>query len=147
MNILKRDLIPVTKDFSSLLENFFRGQQLDDASFIDTTTWSPAVDLKEEKDRFLVIADIPGVKKDDINISLENNVLSISGSRKYEKEEKKENYTRIERSQGQFYRRFSLPRTADDAKISAKYKSGVLEISIPKKSTAVEKRIDVKIEE
>ncbi|KTD31969.1 MULTISPECIES: Hsp20/alpha crystallin family protein [Legionella] len=145
-SLLKREYFPMQKDFGKLLENFFRGQ-LDDSSFVDTGTWAPAVDIKEEKDRFLVVADIPGVKKEDMNISLENNILTLHGSRSFEKTEKKEDYTRIERSQGQFYRRFSLPETADDTKISAKYKHGVLEISIPKKKAATQKKIDVKIDE
>lgn len=146
MSSIRREYFPLQKDFGKLLENFFRGQ-LDDSSFVDTGNWAPAVDIKEEKDRFLVIADIPGVKKEDIHISLEHDILTIHGSRSFEKTEKREDYSRIERSQGQFYRRFSLPQTADDAKISAKYKHGVLEISIPKKKAALEKKIDVKIEE
>lgn len=145
MAIGKRDYLPIHKDFGTFLENFFRGS--DDSSFVDTGNWAPAVDIKEEKDHFLVIADIPGVKKEDMHISLENNILTLHGERHFEKTENKKGYSRIERSEGQFYRRFSLPPTADDAKISAKYKHGVLEISIPKKQAAVEKRIDVKIEE
>lgn len=143
MNIIKRDYYPLTKDFSQLLEHFFKTQP-DESSF---GTWAPAVDIKEEKDRFLVIADIPGVNKEDIHISLENNLLTIQGERHFEKTENKDNYSRMERVQGQFYRRFSLPETADESHISAKCKHGVLEISIPKKKVAVEKRIEVKVEE
>lgn len=147
MSMLKRNYLPVSRDVGSLLENFFRGQP-EDASFVDTGTWAPAVDIKEEKDRFLVIADIPGVSKENIQISLEHNVLTLQGERSFEKkEEEKNGYTRSERIQGQFYRRFSLPQTADDTKISAKYKQGVLEIVIPKKTAAIEKKIAIKIEE
>ncbi|KTD58909.1 heat shock protein, Hsp20 family [Legionella sainthelensi] len=146
MSTIRRDYFPVYNEIGSLLDNFFKGQQLD-ASFVDTSSWAPPVDIKEEKDRFLVLADIPGVNREDIQISLEHNVLTLRGERHFEKTEKKEGYTRIERSQGQFYRRFSLPQTADDAKISAKYKQGVLEISIPKKQTAVQKKIDITVEE
>ncbi|KTD61318.1 heat shock protein, Hsp20 family [Legionella santicrucis] len=146
MSIIRRDYFPVYNEIGSLLDNFFKGQQLD-ASFVDTSSWAPPVDIKEEKNRFLVLADIPGVNKEDIQISLEHNVLTLRGERHFEKTEKKEGYTRVERSQGQFYRRFSLPQTADDAKISAKYKQGVLEISIPKKQTAVQKKIDITVEE
>ncbi|KTC72427.1 heat shock protein, Hsp20 family [Legionella birminghamensis] len=144
MNGIKRDYFPIRKDIGSLLENFFKTQ---DASFVDTGTWAPAVDIKEEKDRFVVIADIPGVKSEDIHISLENNLLTIQGERYFEKSEEKEGYSRMERSQGQFYRRFSLPQTADEGKISAKCKHGVLEVIIPKKNHAVEKRIEVKVED
>ncbi|MCW8408266.1 Hsp20/alpha crystallin family protein [Legionella sp. PATHC035] len=146
MSIVRRDYFPVYNEIGSLLDNFFRGHQTD-SSIVDTSTWAPPVDIKEEKDRFLVLADIPGVNKEDIQISLEHNILTLRGERYFEKTENKDDYTRMERSQGHFYRRFSLPQTADDAKISAKYKQGVLEISIPKKEMAVEKKIDITVEE
>ncbi|QLZ69951.1 Hsp20/alpha crystallin family protein [Legionella sp. PC1000] len=146
MSIVRRDYFPVYNELGSFLDNFFRGQS-SDSSIVDTSTWTTPVDIKEEKERFLVLADIPGVNKDDIQISLEHNILTLRGERHFEKTENKNGYTRIERSQGQFYRRFSLPQTADDTKISAKYKQGVLEISIPKKEMAVEKKIDITVEE
>ncbi|HHF7366720.1 TPA: Hsp20/alpha crystallin family protein [Legionella bozemanae] len=146
MSIIRRDYFPVYNELGSFLENFFRGQQAD-SSIVDTSTWTTPVDIKEEKERFLVLADIPGVNKEDIQISLEHNILTLRGERHFEKTENKNGYTRMERSQGQFYRRFSLPQTADDTKISAKYKQGVLEISIPKKEMAVEKKIDITVEE
>lgn len=145
MSLIKRDHTPFAKDMSQFLDNFFKGES--DSSFIDTGTWAPAVDIKEEKDCFVVIADIPGVNKNDIHVSLENKLLTIQGERKFEKTENKENYSRTERVQGQFYRRFSLPQNVDEAKIDAKYKHGVLKISIPKKDTVMEKRIEVKLDE
>ncbi|QLZ68911.1 Hsp20/alpha crystallin family protein [Legionella sp. PC1000] len=145
MNTLRRSL-PMYQEMNSLLENFFNPQR-DDASFIETSTWSPLVDIKEEKDRFVVLADIPGVKKEDIDISLEQHVLTLKGERHFEKSEERNGYTRRERAQGQFYRRFSLPQTADDSKITARYAYGVLEISIPKKETAAEKKIAVTLED
>lgn len=140
MSIVRRDYFPVYNELGSFLDNFFRGQS-SDSSIVDTSTWTTPVDIKEEKERFLVLADIPGVNKEDIQISLEHNILTLRGERHFEKTENKNGYTRTERSQGQFYRRFSLPQTADDTKISAKYKQGVLEISIPKKEIAVEKKL------
>ncbi|HHT0593841.1 TPA: Hsp20/alpha crystallin family protein [Legionella anisa] len=145
MNTLRRTL-PMYQEMNSLLENFFNPQR-DDASFIETSTWSPLVDIKEEKDRFVVLADIPGVKKEDIDISLEQHVLTLKGERHFEKSEERNGYTRRERTQGQFYRRFSLPQTADDSKITARYTHGVLEISIPKKEAAAEKKIAITLEE
>ncbi|WP_419419788.1 Hsp20/alpha crystallin family protein [Legionella sp. D16C41] len=147
MSNLKREYFPsLYRDFNSLWDNFLRGQQ-DDSSFVTTSTWAPSVDIKEEKNQFVVIADIPGVNKEDIHISLENNLLTIQGERHFDKTEERNGYTRVERAQGQFYRRFSLPQTVDDAKISAKYKQGVLEVIIPKKKAALEKKIDIKVEE
>ncbi len=144
MNLIKRDYVPVTKDLNQFLEHFLKGQS--DSSFIDTGTWAPAVDIKEEKGQFIVTADIPGVDIADIHISLENNVLTIQGKRGFEKTENPEAYSRIERIQGQFYRRFSLPQSADEAKIDASYKNGVLQVVIPKKETAKGMRIEVRSE-
>lgn len=146
MNTLRRTM-PMYRDMGNLLEGFFNLQKQDDSSCIETSTWSPLVDIKEEKDCFLVIADIPGVKREDISISLEQHVLTLKGERQFEKTEQHQGYTRRERSQGQFYRRFSLPQTADDAKITARYANGVLEIKIPKKEAAAEKKIEISVEE
>jgi len=142
-----RRTFPVSQNMSGLLEQFLNPLQQEDASFIETGTWMPLVDIKEEKDRFLVIADIPGVKKEDVDISLEQHVLTLKGVRHFEKSEHPNGYTRRERAQGQFYRRFSLPHTADDAKITARYAHGVLEIAIPKKEAATEKKIEITVEE
>ena len=76
MNIIRRDYSPFAKDMNQLLDNFFKNQT--DSSFVDTGTWAPAVDIKEEKNCFVVIADIPGVDKKDIHVSLENNLLTIN---------------------------------------------------------------------
>ncbi len=145
MNHIKRDYFPISKDMNRLFEHFVKAQT--DSSFIDTGTWAPAVDIKEQPDAFIVIADIPGVNKDDIHISLENSLLTIHGERQFEKSENKEAYSRLERVQGQFYRRFSLPQTVDDSKIDASYKQGVLQIYIPKKEVVKGKKIEVRFEE
>lgn len=146
MNTLRRTL-PMYRDMNHFLDDFFNLQKQDDSSYIETSTWSPLVDIKEEKDCFLVIADIPGVKKEDISISLEQHVLTLKGERQFEKNQQHQGYTRRERTQGQFYRRFSLPQTADDAKITARYTHGVLEIKIPKREAATEKKIEISVEE
>ena len=85
MNDLRKTL-PMYRDMGSLLENFFNLQQRDDASFIETSSWSPLVDIKEEKDCFLVVADIPGVKKEDVSISLEQHILTLKGERHFERQ-------------------------------------------------------------
>ena len=146
MNTLRRTM-PMYRDIGQLFDDFFNLQKHDDSSYIETSSWSPLVDIKEEKDCFLVIADVPGVKKEDIDISLENHVLTLKGERQFEKTEQHQGYTRRERTQGQFYRRFSLPQTADDAKITARYTNGVLEIRIPKREAATEKKIEISVEE
>ena len=108
-----------------------------------TAEWAPAVDIKEESDRFVLHADLPGVKPAEIDVSMENGVLTIKGEKKTEAKTEKEGYKRIERTYGSFYRRFSLPDTANPDAISAASKQGVLEISIPKRESVQPKKINV----
>lgn len=116
-------------------------------SSVATAEWAPAVDIKEEVDKFVIHADIPGVKPEDIEISMEAGVLTVKGQKESEAKTEKEGYKRVERSYGSFYRRFSLPDSADGDAIQAKSKYGVLEIIIPKREAVKPKRIDVKSEE
>lgn len=117
-----------------------------DGSDIVTSGWTPAVDVKEEKDRFVVTADVPGVDPKDIDVTMENGALTIRGERKYESEDKDEatGYRRIERAYGTFYRRLALPDVADADNITAEGKNGVLEIVIPKSEQAKPRRIEIK---
>jgi len=110
---------------------------------VTAADWVPAVDIKETDKAFIITADIPGVDPKDIEVNMENGVLTIRGERKEEKEEEKEGYKRIERVRGTFYRRFTLPDTADAEKISAKSKNGVLEITIPKQEKVQPRKITV----
>ena len=115
-----------------------------DNSNIVTSHWRPAVDIKEEENRFLIIADLPGVDPKDIEITMEDGVLTIRGERLEESREEKEGYKRVERVSGTFYRRFSLPDSADADKIEAKGRNGVLEISLPKLEKVQPRKITVK---
>ncbi|MFQ5625758.1 MAG: Hsp20/alpha crystallin family protein [Methyloligellaceae bacterium] len=116
----------------------------DDASSIVTSRWTPAVDIKVENDRFVIHADVPGVDPQDIEVTMENGVLTIKGERAGESSEEDDNgYRRLERMHGVFHRRFSLPDTADADGISATGKNGVLEVVIPKKAALQPKRIKV----
>ena len=114
---------------------------------IVTAEWAPAVDIKEDADRFVLQADIPGVKPEDIDVSMEDGVLTIKGEKKTEAKTEEEGYKRVERTYGSFYRRFSLPDTADSEAISAKSSNGVLEIAIPKREAVKPKKINVSIDE
>ena len=114
-----------------------------DDSQVVTGRWTPAVDIREEPDQFVLIADIPGVDPKDIEITMENSVLTIKGERQQEAREGQQGYQRIERTHGTFYRRFSLPDSADEARISAKGEHGVLMITIPKREKAQPRRIAV----
>jgi HSP20 family protein len=108
-----------------------------------TSDWTPAVDIKESDNAFTIIADIPGVDPKDIEVHMENGMLTIKGERESEKKEEKEGYKRVERSYGSFYRRFSMPDTANADKIEAKSKNGVLEITIPKHEKVQPRKISV----
>lgn len=110
---------------------------------IATAEWAPAVDIKEENDKFVIHADIPGVKPENIEISMEAGVLTVKGEKESEAKTEKEGYKRVERVYGSFYRRFSLPDSANGDAINATSKNGVLEITIPKREAVKPKRINV----
>jgi HSP20 family protein len=112
-------------------------------STIATSAWVPAVDIKEEAQQFVIEADIPGVDPKDIEIFMENGVLTLKGERQSVNEEEAKNYKRVERTHGTFYRRFSLPDTADAEKVTASGQNGVLQITIPKRELALSRKITV----
>lgn len=112
-----------------------------------TAEWIPSVDIKEATDKFVLQADLPGVKPEEIDVSMENGVLTIKGEKKTEAVTDKEGYKRVERTYGSFYRRFSLPDTANPDAISAVSKNGVLEIIIPKRESVQPKKINVSFTE
>lgn len=115
-----------------------------DNSNIVTSHWRPAVDIREENDRYVIMADLPGVDPKDIEITMEQGVLTIKGERASDKEETHEGYKRVERVRGTFYRRFSLPDSADAEHIEAHGKNGVLEIVLPKLEKVQPRKISVK---
>ena len=133
-----RRLQQLQQQMGSLLDP--RLNSVDDTATLATSDWVPAVDIKEEDNRFLIIADVPGVDPDDIEVHMENGILSIKGERREEHEDEKEGYKRIERSYGSFHRRFTLPDTADAEGISAKSRHGSLEITIPKRAEVTKTR-------
>lgn len=110
---------------------------------VTAAAWAPAVDIKEEGDAYVLHADVPGLEPREVELSMENSVLTLRGDRKLEVNEDNDQYRRIERPFGTFYRRFVLPDTADAEHISAKYTNGVLEIRIPKQEKVMPRRIEV----
>jgi HSP20 family protein len=135
INLLQRDLDQIAG------RRFGVGQESDDSNSV--ADWIPPVDIVEEKDRFVLRADLPGVNPDQIDISMENGILSIAGERREEKTERVEGMQRVERISGKFYRRFSLPETADADNVSAKSSNGILEVEIPKQAQVQARRIAV----
>jgi HSP20 family protein len=124
----------------SLLRNMNEAElPLSAASFV------PAVDIYEDKDKLVLKLEVPGIEEKDLDVQVENNTLTVKGERKFEKEEKEENFHRIERSYGSFYRSFTLPSTVETDKISATYTAGVLKLELKKKAEAQPKQIKVEM--
>jgi len=107
--------------------------------------WSPLVDITEDEKEYLIKAEVPEIKKEDIKLLVQDNVLTISGERKSEKEEKGKKYHRVERTYGSFMRSFTLPEDADGSKVAAEYKDGMLNVRLPKSEKAKPKSIEVKV--
>ncbi|MGH8279031.1 MAG: Hsp20/alpha crystallin family protein [Gammaproteobacteria bacterium] len=129
-------------EINRLFDRNYSGQ--DGEASLTATDWVPTVDIKEEPNRFLILADVPGVDPKEIEITMEDGILSLKGERKSETREERDGYRRVERVSGQFFRRFTLPDTAEADAISAHGDNGVLEISIPKQPKAQPRRITVK---
>jgi HSP20 family protein len=116
-----------------------------ETSLTTTGAFVPPVDVYEDEHGLRLKLEVPGVDEKDLDIRIENNVLTVRGERKFEKEEKEENFHRIERRYGSFVRSFTLPNTVDSEKVSASYKNGVLELQLAKKAEAKPKQIKVNI--
>lgn len=115
-------------------------------SNVVVSNWVPSIDVKEEDNRYVIRADIPGVDPKNIEVTIDEGALTIKGQKETELKEERENYIHTERSQGTFYRRMSLPNVADSSKISAKSKNGVLEIIVPKTKEGKSQKIQIKEE-
>ncbi|HWQ31743.1 MAG TPA: Hsp20/alpha crystallin family protein [Blastocatellia bacterium] len=109
------------------------------------SAWTPACDIFETENEIVVKAELPEVKKEDVTVSIENNVLTIHGERKFSEETKKENYHRVERSYGEFTRSFTLPVFVDTGKVNAEFRDGILRVVLPKREEAKPKRIEVRV--
>jgi HSP20 family protein len=112
---------------------------------LTSSTFAPAVDVYEDEHNVTLKIEVPGIDEKDIDVRIENNTLTVHGERKIEKEEKEENYRRVERHYGAFTRTFTLPTTVDSEKVAANYDKGVLKITLPKKAEAKPKQIKVNI--
>ena len=107
--------------------------------------WSPLVDIAEDDQEYLIKAELPEVKKEDVKVTVENGTLTIAGERKFEKDEKNKKHHRVERSYGSFVRSFSVPDDADDSKVNAEFKDGLLKVRLMKSEKAKPKSIEVKV--
>lgn len=130
------------EEMNRMLDRFFRGFDIEPS--METGGWMPPIDLSETSDKVIVKAEIPGINPGDVNISLQDNSLLLSGEKKEEKEESGKSFYRMERSCGRFSRTIDLPSSVDPDKVTAEYKNGVLEITMEKKEAVKPKHITVK---
>jgi HSP20 family protein len=137
------------EEMEKRLSGFFgrppAGESSGNKQAITVADWSPLVDITEDDQEYLIKAEIPEVKKEDIKLNVHNDVLTITGERKYEKEEKNKKYHRVERAYGSFMRSFTLPEDADGTRVTADYKDGLLNVHLPKSEKAKPKAIEVKV--
>ena len=136
-----KDLVNMQREVGRLFDGLFSDLDGDGNS---VASWSPRADVIENGESYVIKAELPGVGKNDVKITLRENVLTIKGEKKQEKEEKDHNYHRIERSYGSFERSFSLPSNVKHDKIDAAFKDGVLIVTLPKAEEAKPKEIEVK---
>ena len=125
-----------------MMETLFAGD-LSNGENLSNRGWTPAVDIRETEDAYEVTAELPGMKKEDVEITLENNLLKLSGERRFEKDIEKENYHRVERTYGTFSRAFSLPNRVDPEKVAASFADGILTVTVPKVEEAKPRRISI----
>ena len=129
-------------EMKQMFDKLFNGGD-GDASSVVTSQWVPRVDIREEDNRFVIFADLPGVDPKDIEVNMDKGILSIRGERSIEQKTEDERFSRIERAHGVFHRRFALPESADPDGIAASGRHGVLEITIPKRPETTPRRIQV----
>jgi HSP20 family protein len=138
-----RELNTLQDRVNRLFHESFSNQSQDDS--LATSSFAPAVDVYEDEHNITLKIEVPGIDEKDVDVRIENNVLTVHGERKFEKEEKEENYRRIERQYGSFTRTFTLPSTVNTESVSANYEKGVLKVQLAKKAEAKPKQIKVNV--
>ncbi|HTS13685.1 MAG TPA: Hsp20/alpha crystallin family protein [Candidatus Limnocylindrales bacterium] len=136
-----RNLSTLQDQVNRLFDTSFKGNADNSA----LTTWAPAVDIYETENELVIKADLPDVAEKDIDVRVENNMLTVRGERKFEESVKEDNYLRVERAYGSFSRSFSLPTTVDTEAIKASYKNGVLSVELPKRAESKPKQVKINV--
>jgi len=136
-----RDLVTIRDKMNRMFEDAVtqRGEEKE----LVSSSWAPSVDIYEDESQLVLTAEVPGLTEKDVEIKIEDNVLSLQGERKLEKETRQENYHRIERAYGSFYRSFTLPNYIDQDKIRAEHENGVVKITMPKKSELKPRKVKI----
>lgn len=140
-----RDLLSLQERVNRMFNEQYRGAGATEDEWALGGSWAPAVDIYEQGTDIVLKAEMPGVDPKDVDIRLENNVLSLRGQRKFDNEVKKESYHRVERSYGTFSRSFTLPSVVDQNGIKAEFKDGLLKVVLPKREEAKPKQIEVSV--
>jgi len=135
-----REVAALQNRVNSLFRDFNEGE-----SSLTTASFVPAVDIYEDDNKVVLKLEVPGIEEKDLDVSVENNTLTVKGERKFAKEEKEENFHRIERRYGSFYRAFTLPTTVDAEHVEASYNAGVLKLELKKKPEAQPRQIKVNV--
>jgi HSP20 family protein len=145
--LAKWDPLRELNEFSSRFSNAFasEGRNRNENGWFTKAQWAPLVDISEDEEEYLIRAELPGLEKDHVKVTVENGTLMISGERAMEREDENLKYHRVERSYGNFIRAFSLPNDADGAKIRAEFKNGILKVHLPKSEDAKPKSIEIKV--
>lgn len=145
MNIVRYDPFRELKSLQDEMTRLFSGTQGATGSREEmmSGTWAPHVDIFENKDNFVLEAELPGMNRDDFELSFENNVLTLKGERKFEKKTDKDNYHRIERAYGTFARSFTLPQTVTAEGATAEFNNGMLHVSLPKREETKARKIEI----
>jgi HSP20 family protein len=137
-------MLNMQREINRMFDSFFRDGLAEESSLVPTL-WTPAADIAEQENQYVVKLELPGVTKDDVKIAMQNNVLVIHGEKKQEKTSKGSEYQRVERSYGSFQRSFTLPTTVKTDRIEATFANGILTITLPKAEEAIPKQIEVKV--
>jgi HSP20 family protein len=144
MAITRWDPFREVVSMQNRLNSIFGGLSADDSP-LTTASFVPAVDIYEDDKAVVLKLEVPGIEEKDLDVSVENQTLTVKGERKFEKEEKEENFHRIERRYGSFFRAFTLPTTVDTEHVQASYNAGVLKLELKKKPEAQPKQIKVNV--
>ena len=144
MNIVRYDPFRELRSLQDEMTRLFSGvMPANREDFMTAGAWNPSVDIFEDKDRLVLEAELPGMKREDFEISVENNILTLRGERKFEKKAEGDNYHRVERSYGSFTRSFTLPQTVSAEGATADFDNGVLRVSLPKREETKARKIEI----
>lgn len=140
-----RDMMTIQDRMNRLFDQTLSRTKADEEEGLAASTWAPAVDIYETPDSLVLKAELPGVSRENIDIQVRDNTLTLKGERRFEREVKDENYLRIERSYGSFQRAFSLPTVIQQDKIKAVFTDGVLEVTLPKAEEVKPKQVKIEV--